>query len=69
MAKRDKRFQVVLNEAPAGGLGMATTILLDTQTGVQYLMAVGGYGGGLTPLLDSNGAPVIWDLDRLEEQP
>lgn len=69
MAKRDKRFQIVLNEVPAGGLGMAATIFLDTQTGVQYLMAVNGYGGGLTPLLNSSGAPVIWDLDQLEEQP
>ena len=67
MAKREKRFQVVLNESPTGGIGMATTILLDTQTGVLYLQAINGYGGGLTPLLDRDGKPVMWDLDHLEE--
>ena len=68
MARREKRFQVVLNESPAGGLGGATTIFLDTQTGVQYLQVVSGYGGGLTPLLDRDGRPVIWDLDHLEDE-
>lgn len=67
MAKREKRFQILLNESPAGGIGMATTILLDTQTGVQYLQVVSGYGGGLTPLLDADGKPMTWELDRLEE--
>ena len=34
-------------------------ILLDTQTGVQYLFRQVGYGGGLTPLLDREGKPVV----------
>lgn len=68
MAKREKRFQILLNESPAGGIGTATTILLDTQTGVQYLQVVSGYGGGLTPLLDREGKVVIWDLDHLEDR-
>ena len=71
MAKRDKRFQVIRREAPAGGsisIGMETVILVDTLTGVLYLQVVNGYGGGLTPLLDRDGKPVIWDSAQpLEE--
>ena len=32
---------------------------IDTETGVNYLFVQGGYAGGLTPLLDKNGKPVI----------
>lgn len=68
MAKKDKRFQVVHRESPAGGMMMETVILVDTFTGVLYLQAVNGYGGGLTPLLDRDGKPVIWDSAQpLEE--
>ena len=68
MAKKDKRFQVVHRESPAGGMMMETVILVDTFTGVLYLQAVNGYGGGLTPLLGQDGKPVIWDgVQPLEE--
>ena len=64
MAKK-KRFQIVLNESPS--IGVVTTIYLDTETGVLYLQAVSGYGGGLTPLLDADGKPTVWELDKLPE--
>ena len=67
MAKKDKRFQVVHREAPAGGMMMETVILVDTLTGVLYLQVVNGYGGGLTPLLDRDGKPVIWDSTQTME--
>ena len=68
MAKKDKRFQVVCREAPAGGFAMETVILLDTLTGVLYLQVVNGYGCGLTPLLGQDCKPVIWDgVQPLEE--
>ena len=68
MAKKDKRFQVVHRESPAGGMMMETVILVDTVTGVLYLQVVNGYGGGLTPLLGQDGKPVIWDgVQPLEE--
>ena len=68
MAKKDKRFQVVQREAPAGGMMMETVILVDTFTGVLYLQAVNGYGGGLTPLLDRDGKPVVWDSAQTLEE-
>ena len=66
MAKQ-KRFEVLLNETPNGGMMMATVIIRDTVTGVLYLQLVNGYGGGLTPLLDADGRPIVWsDGDELD---
>ena len=36
-----------------------TYILTDRETGVQYLQAWGGAGGGLTPLLDNNVEVIV----------
>lgn len=38
-------------------------IWVDTETGVNYLWREDGYSGGLTPLLDRGGKPVITDAD------
>ena len=34
-------------------------VIVDKETGVNYLFVHCGYGGGLTPLLDSEGKPII----------
>jgi hypothetical protein len=34
-------------------------ILVDKETGVNYLFAFSGYSGGLTPLLDADGKPIV----------
>lgn len=34
-------------------------IWVDTETGVNYIFRKDGYAGGLTPLLDKEGKPVI----------
>ena len=41
--------------------GVMTTmeIWVDRETGVQYLFHRDGYSGGLTPLLDQDGKPLI----------
>ena len=55
MAKKEKRFAEVYSES-----GLTTTkILVDKQTGVNYLFHSGGYAGGLTPLLKADGTPVV----------
>ena len=44
-------------------------IIIDTETGVNYLFYASGYAGGLTVLLDSEGKPVITpknELDRMD---
>ena len=39
-------------------------ILVDKETGVNYLYRQSGYSGGLTPLLDKDGKPVITPKDN-----
>ena len=43
------------------GLGLMTdaVVVVDKETGVNYLFVQRGYGGGLTPLLDADGKPII----------
>ena len=58
MAKKEKRFIKIYSDS-GGFSGPATYILVDRQTGVNYLYAAGSYGGGVTPLLNRDGKPVI----------
>lgn len=55
MEKKDKRFQRVYPQGKMSGI----EIIVDTETGVNYLFAQAGYAGGLTPLLDKDGKPII----------
>ena len=63
MAKKDKRFIEVYSE----GSITVTQILVDKQTGVNYLFHASGYAGGLTPLLKPDGTPVVTPVSRCEE--
>ncbi len=51
---KEKRFEKVYSQ----DLG-STMILVDKETGVNYLFIANGYAGGLSPLLDRDGKPVI----------
>ena len=53
MAK-EKRFIKTYSQ----GAG-STVILVDKETGVNYLFHASGYAGGLTVLLDRDGKPII----------
>ena len=39
-------------------------IWVDKETGVNYLFRASGYAGGLTPLLDKDGKPVVTAVDK-----
>ena len=54
-----KRFETVYTEGNALSGKGSKTVLVDKETGVNYLFMVSGYAGGLTPLLDTEGKPVI----------
>lgn len=54
MAK-NTRFEKVYTQ----GAVNVTEIWVDKDKGVNYLYHVSGYSGGLTPLLDRDGMPVI----------
>lgn len=64
MAKKGTRFEVVLQDGSPLKEGGFRQILVDTETGVNYLVWKSGYAGGITPLLDSEGNVVITKPER-----
>ncbi|MCD2248840.1 DUF6440 family protein [Listeria marthii] len=42
-------------------------IWVDKETGVQYVYHLVGYAGGMSPLLDRDGKPLIADLSKLKD--
>ena len=61
MIKKEKRFRKIYSQG-AGSL----EILVDKETGVNYLFYSSGYAGGLTVLLDKEGKPVITPIEEEE---
>lgn len=55
MASKEKRFENVYKQ----GVAPSIQVIVDKETGVNYLYVQSGYSGGLTVLLDENGKPVI----------
>jgi len=51
------RFDI--KERESMGLITEASIIIDKETGVNYLFVHRGYGGGLTPLLDAEGKPIV----------
>lgn len=60
MSKDDKRFERIYKQ----GQLEVTEIWVDKETGVNYLYHISGYSGGLTPLLDNAGNPVVSPVER-----
>ena len=55
MAKKGKRFERVYQQGALDTI----EILVDKETGVNYLFRTNGHAGGLTALLDRDGKPVV----------
>lgn len=55
MAKSSERFEKVYTQ----GTINVTELWIDKETGVNYMFHAAGYAGGLTPLLDREGKPII----------
>ena len=56
--KQNERFEKVYTQ----GAVNITEIGVDKETGVNYIFHASGYAGGLTPLLDKEGKPIISTL-------
>ena len=52
----EKRFVKTYSQ---GGFSRTMEIWVDMKTGVNYLCTQSGYSGGMTPLLNRDGTPVI----------
>ena len=57
----DDRFVKVYSQS---GLVDETIILVDKHTGVNYLYHKSGYSGGITPLLDIDGKPIVTLVEK-----
>ena len=55
MPGKNERFEKVYTQ----GAVTTTEIWVDKETGVNYVFHASGYAGGMTPLLDAEGRPVI----------
>lgn len=53
MANKEKRFETIYTQ------GTSLSIVVDTETGVNYLV----HDTGITPLLDKNGTVVITEIN------
>ncbi len=63
MAKKEDRFKVIYKDGGQLKEDGVRQILVDTETGVNYLVWKSGYAGGITPLLDAEGKVVITSSD------
>lgn len=59
---KEKRFVKLYGQGTMEGC----EIWVDRETGVNYLFHFLGYAGGLTPLLDRDGKPLVTPADELE---
>ena len=57
--RNNDRFEVILKEGSSLSEAGRIQVLVDKETGVNYLWVVSGYAGGLTPLLEADGKPII----------
>ncbi len=60
MFKKDNRFEKVYSQGSISGV----EILVDKETGVNYIFGFSGNAGGMTVLLDKYGKPVITPIEN-----
>nr|WP_325181705.1 DUF6440 family protein [uncultured Oscillibacter sp.] len=65
MAKKKGRF--LIQDVSGSSMFSNTIILVDRETGVNYLFFQSANAGGLTPLLDREGKPVVTSVTDLED--
>lgn len=52
---KEQRFEKIYTQ----GAMTTTEIWVDKETGVNYLFHACGYAGGMTPLLNRDGKPIV----------
>ena len=59
MSKNENRFKIIYKDGSAVKTEGLRQILVDTETGVNYLVWNSGYAGGITPMFDSEGKVLV----------
>ena len=67
MAKPNKDKRFIVTEKEMGFASVGTYVLVDKQTGVNYLWTAAGYAGGLTVLVDAEGKPIVTPVPKDED--
>ena len=60
--KKEKRFIKTYSDGVFGSI----EIFVDRKTGVNYIFKASGYAGGLCPLIDADGKPIITPVSQEE---
>lgn len=63
MKNKDNRFVIVLKEGNSLKDEGLRQILVDKETGVNYLALKSGYGLGITPMLDKDGKSIVTEIE------
>ena len=64
---KTKRF--ICTEISGGAFsGVQCRVLVDRDTGVNYLWTASGYAGGLTVLLDAEGKPIVTPVPEEDQE-
>ena len=58
----NNRFKMIYSQ----GKLTSIEIWVDKETGVNYIFRQSGYAGGMTPLLDKDGKPVVTPVEQLK---
>ena len=64
-SKKEKRFVHLSREGSA--FDVQKDIIVDRETGVHYLLVHSGYGIAVTPLLGSDGTPIVHKMTDYDE--
>ena len=62
--KKQERFITKLVEGSALADTGQRLILVDRETGVNYLYVHAGYSGGLTVMVDADGKPIVTPVEE-----
>ncbi len=69
MAKEKKEKRFIVTHTQSGGFtSPSMQILVDKETGVNYVYAASGYSGGITPLLNRDGTPIVTPVPKEYEE-
>lgn len=60
MFNKNGRFETVYEQ----GTMHRVKIIVDQETGVNYIYVSEGYGAGLTVLLDKDGKPIVTPINK-----
>ena len=65
--KRSERL-IVVEKAKTSLFGISARIIVDVETGVNYLWCTEGYAASITPLLGADGKPIVWTREEIERE-